>query len=224
MATTLPPKKNTAYDTEVCLVSQSDTNIFQTSVTLAAGDVLVYKDGVLDGNIDTLPSEIGSSGVLVLALSANEMNADRVAVKFTDAAGSEWQDLLVTIHTTSRHVNDLAYPTTAGRSIDVTATGEVGLDLDNTSGALAAAQIAATAANKIADHAIRRTFQNACDSADGDTKSGRSLLGAIAKLVNKITSGGGTLTVYEDDDSTPLFTQGVTTSDSAEPITELDTT
>lgn len=75
----------------------------------------------------------------------------------------------------------------------------------------------------IADHVIRRTFQNACDSADGDAKTGRSLLGAIAKLVNKVASAAGTLTVYEDDDSTSLFTQAITTSAVAEPITELDT-
>lgn len=75
----------------------------------------------------------------------------------------------------------------------------------------------------IADHVIRRTFQNACDSADGDTKTGRSLLGAIAKLVNKVVSATGTLTVYEDDDSTSLFTQTITSSAAAEPVTALDT-
>ena len=36
-------------------------------------------------------------------------------------------------------------PTTAGRTLDVTATGEAGIDLDNTVGTLAAAQIAAAA-------------------------------------------------------------------------------
>ena len=36
-------------------------------------------------------------------------------------------------------------PTTAGRSLDVTATGEAGIDLDNTNGTLAAAQIASNA-------------------------------------------------------------------------------
>lgn len=75
----------------------------------------------------------------------------------------------------------------------------------------------------IADHVIRRTFQNACDSGDGDTKTGRSLLGAIAKLVNKLASSAGTLTVYEDDDTTALFTQAVTTDSGADPITALDT-
>lgn len=77
--------------------------------------------------------------------------------------------------------------------------------------------------NLIADHIIRRTFQNACDSADGDTKTIRSLLGAIGKLVNKISISGSTLTIYEDDDTTSLGTQAITTNPAAEPITELDT-
>ncbi len=77
--------------------------------------------------------------------------------------------------------------------------------------------------NVVADYVIRREFEGACDSADGDTKSGRSMLGAIAKLVNKIAASGGTLTVYEDDDTTSLFTQTVTTSGAADPIVTLDT-
>jgi len=82
--------------------------------------------------------------------------------------------------------------------------------------------VVAAVANKIADHVIRRSFENACDSSDGDAKSYRSLLGAIAKLVNKIAVSGSTLTVYEDDDTTSLGTQTVT-SESADPITALDT-
>lgn len=90
--------------------------------------------------------------------------------------------------------------------------------------AIGSDEVAASGANKIADHVIRRSFQNACDSSDGDAKTGRSLLGAIAKLVNKIAVGGGNLTMYEDDDSTTLFTQAVTTNPSADPIVALDTT
>jgi len=75
----------------------------------------------------------------------------------------------------------------------------------------------------IADHIIRRSFQNACDSSDGDAKSVRSLLGAIAKAVNKLASSGGTLTIHEDDDTTALGTQTITTNAAAEPIIGLDT-
>ena len=103
----VPPKKNTAYSFEVALVSQSDTDIFQTSPTLAAGDVTVSKDGGSFSNIGTLPTEIGSTGVLTVALTSTEMNADRIAVLFNDAAGDEWQDLLVLIETDTQQITDI---------------------------------------------------------------------------------------------------------------------
>lgn len=83
--------------------------------------------------------------------------------------------------------------------------------------------LSAAQMNKVADHVIRRGFENACDSADGDAKSFRSLLGAIAKLVNKVSISGTTLTITEDDDTTSLGTQTLTTDASAEPITAADT-
>lgn len=104
----VPPLKNSAYTFDVCLVSQADTDVFKTTVTLAAGDIQVSKDGGAFANITTLPTEISTSGVLPVALTATEMNADRVTVRFHDAAGDEWQDLLVTIDTETVQINDLA--------------------------------------------------------------------------------------------------------------------
>lgn len=112
MAIQVPPKKNNTFTFEIALTSQDDMDVFQTSVTLAAGDVKVSKDGGAFLNIGTLPLEIGTTGVLTVALTADEMNADRVAVLFHDALGSEWQDLLVTIHTvTTNQIDDLATAT-----------------------------------------------------------------------------------------------------------------
>lgn len=51
----------------------------------------------------------------------------------------------------------------------------------------------------------------------------RCLGWAAAKLTNRIKSTAGTLTVYKTDDSSALFTQAVTASAAADPITELDT-
>jgi len=78
-------------------------------------------------------------------------------------------------------------------------------------------------ANKIADHTLRRSFAAAAASSDGDTKSFRSLLGAVAKLVNRIRVSGSTLTTYEADDTTALGTQTVTSDSGAQPIVEIDT-
>lgn len=90
-------------------------------------------------------------------------------------------------------------------------------------GALASAGIAASAANKIADHVLRRTFANAVASGDGDAKSFRSLLGAEAKLVNKLSRSGNLLYVTEEDDATVLGTQAISADADADPITGLDT-
>ena len=87
----------------------------------------------------------------------------------------------------------------------------------------AAADLKAAVANRIADHLIRRSLATALASADGDVKSGRSLAGAIAKLVNKVAIVGSNLVTYETDDSTALITQAVTTDAAAEPITGVDT-
>ena len=102
-------------------------------------------------------------------------------------------------------------------------TLDVNYSLQGSSYVVTTTDVDADTANKIADHTIRRTFANAAASADGDTKGFRSLLGAMAKLVNKIAAAGGTLTVYEADDTTELGEQTLTTDASALPITEIDT-
>ena len=102
MASTLPPVKGTAFTFDIALVSQASPYIFKTSPTLAAGDITVSLDGGSFSNIATLPTQIGTTGVLPVALSADEMNADRVVVRFHDVAGDEWQDALVTIYTAAQ--------------------------------------------------------------------------------------------------------------------------
>lgn len=83
--------------------------------------------------------------------------------------------------------------------------------------------ITATAARFIADHTLRRSWASAAVSADGDTLSFRSLLGAVAKLVNRVGITGATLSVYQDDDTTVLGTQAVTSDAAADPVTEVNT-
>lgn len=148
MPSFVTPKKNTAYEFWVSLVSQADTKIFQAAPTLAAGDAKVSIDGGAEANLATLPSvsPAGSKRVKV-NLSAAEMNGDNIQVTFSDAAGGEWCDLTVNLQTTARQVDDLAYPTTSGRSIDVAATGEVGVDLGNVTGVLGNANVGWVDAN-----------------------------------------------------------------------------
>lgn len=132
MSASTVPVKNVAFVFEIALVSQADTKLYQSNPTLAAGDVKVQTDDGTLANITTLPTGAASSKRVKVSLSAAEMNGDNVWVQFVDAAGAEWCDYAVCIQTSARGVDDLAYPTTTGRSIDVTTTGEVGLDLANT--------------------------------------------------------------------------------------------
>lgn len=99
MASDVPPVKGSAYTDYISLISQADANLFQTSVTLASGDVTVSKDGGSFTNIASLPVEIGTGGVLSIALTGTEMTADTIVVRFRDAAGSEWADALIRIKT-----------------------------------------------------------------------------------------------------------------------------
>jgi hypothetical protein len=91
--------------------------------------------------------------------------------------------------------------------------------------ALAAADVDAALANKLADHTIRRAAANARASSDGDAPTFRSMLGAISKLCNKLDAviNAGKLTMYQEDDATQFATQTLTTDAAAEPITVVDT-
>ena len=94
------PLRKVAYTTYVTLTQRADGNLFQQAPTLASGDVKVIKDGGLEANIATLPtvSPAGQYTVKV-DLSATEMDAEVVVVRFSDAAGAEWADLAITIET-----------------------------------------------------------------------------------------------------------------------------
>lgn len=85
------------------------------------------------------------------------------------------------------------------------------------------AAITNAAANKIADHILRRPLASARASSDGDTVAFRSALGALAKLVNKLERTGGHLYTFEEDDTTPFGDQTVGEDANANPITSLDT-
>lgn len=84
------------------LTSQADTDIFKTTVTLASGDVKLSKDGTAFSNLGSLPTELGTTGLLVVVLTSGETSGITkfASILFHDAAGDEWQDLLLVIPAT----------------------------------------------------------------------------------------------------------------------------
>lgn len=108
------PKKNTAYVFEWGLADYSSPLKIKHTPTLAAGDVKVYGDGALVGNIGTLPAEIGTSGILTVSLTAAEMNYDRVVIGFEDQTNPpEWINVFVPLPTSPVVFGELALAATA---------------------------------------------------------------------------------------------------------------
>ena len=84
-----------AYTFYAFVISQADTDIFQTTVTLAEGDVTLFRDGALVGNLTNLPAEVGTTGFLSITLTTAETTGATkfMTVKLHDVAGGEWQDV-----------------------------------------------------------------------------------------------------------------------------------
>jgi hypothetical protein len=112
-----PPIRGVQYVCYVGLYSQANPNVFKSNPTLAAGDVLIQRDGGTRGNINTLPSSPNADDDVKVTVSATEMDADNVVITFHDVAGAEWCDLKIPIQPTSLGypgtVNDAAATTTS---------------------------------------------------------------------------------------------------------------
>jgi len=225
MASQVPPKRGVAYTFEVALTSQADSDLFQTNVTLAAGDVKVSKDGGAMADIANLPTEIGTTGILTVSLTATEMTADRVTVLFHDAAGDEWMDLLVTIQTvTDNQIDDLATATdlaTVDSNVDAILldTGTDGVKVADgaitadkiAADAITSSEIATSAAQEIADEVLKRGVSNVEATADA-----HSLAAIILATLESVLSGS-TWTIKKTDGTT-FTTKTVATDANADPI------
>lgn len=132
MPSYVPCKKNdtNGYIFYVSLVSQANTKVFQANPTLAAGDVKIAIDDGPPANLNTLPAvDADFTKRVKVTLNQSETNGDNLTIIFSDAAGDEWCDLEINIHTAARQVDDLAYPATSGRSLGVETDGHVHADL-----------------------------------------------------------------------------------------------
>jgi len=147
-----PPKKNAAFIVTFPIYD-ADGDLVTGAADL---DSEVSKDGATFTDCTNEAAEVATvSGIYTLSLTADEMNCDRVAT-ITKTSTSGAKTAVNVMYTAARQLVDLAFPTITGRSIDVEATGEVGINLDNVVGTLDAAEIGSDAitAAKIAAGAI----------------------------------------------------------------------
>jgi len=98
-----PPKKAEDFLIRIALKDASVPTSFKSAPTLAIGDFKVDKDGAGLVDLATLPSVSPAASVLVLlTLSATEMNADVVTIVGIDqTAPKEWCDFVLSIPTTA---------------------------------------------------------------------------------------------------------------------------
>lgn len=138
--------------TQITLATQTVTGAYssggfvEVSATNSPGDYrLDLPDAVLASGVDRAKIQCKGATNMVPAI----VDVELVAYDPQDAAG-------LGLSRVDAAVTSRLAPTTAGRTLDVTANGEAGIDLDNAAGTLDAAEIGADAitAAKIAPDAI----------------------------------------------------------------------
>lgn len=129
-------KKNVAAEIEFPMYDISEPGLMLTGLTVT--DTAYYRDGGswTSLSISDSVSEIGSTGMYQISLSAGELNHDQIVIKFSSMSGGTLlaPELMYVIKTYDADVDDLVRSTTPANTLDVAATGEVGLDFGNTTG------------------------------------------------------------------------------------------
>jgi Rieske Fe-S protein len=133
-----PPKKNTAFEV-IFPIYDADGDLVSGAASLDS-EVSIDHGTFTDVSPGEATEIATSSGIYYLALSSDEMNGDRIAT-ITKTSSSGAKTAVNVMYTSTRQLDDLCFPTTSGRSIDVEATGEVGINLDNVVGTLNNAEI-----------------------------------------------------------------------------------
>lgn len=147
-----------------------------------------------------------SSGMYSLVLTQAEINGDEIAT-ITKTTTTDAKTAPNVIYTSTRNIDDLAFPATSGRSLLVAAGGEVAPDFANINGTLDAADIGADAitAAKIAANAIGASelatdaigaAQIATAAIDADALADDAIT-EIRSLVNGTSDSGTTLTMVD---------------------------
>jgi hypothetical protein len=167
-----PTKKNAAF-TVTFPIYDNDGDLVSAAAAL---DSEVDKDGAGFADCSNEATEVGSSGVYKLALIQAEMNADVVTtITKTSTAGAK--TAVNVMYTAIRQLIDLAFPTTSGRSLDVTATGAAGIDWANVENPTTAVNLSGT---NIDVDQIVASVSGAVGSVTGAVGSVTGAVGSVA--------------------------------------------
>ncbi|MDH3981288.1 MAG: hypothetical protein OES84_00130 [Kiritimatiellaceae bacterium] len=140
-------KKNQAAEIMFPMVTTASPETFDTGETVT--DTAYYKDGAgawTSLAITDTVTEIGTTGMYTIELTAAELNHDLVTIKFTSTNAA---DTAVIIRTFDVDIEDLVRSTTPANSLDVSATGEAGIDWANVGGQSTSVNLSNTTTNLV---------------------------------------------------------------------------
>lgn len=199
------PIKNAAYRVTFPILD-ADGDL----VTGATGlDSEVSIDGGTFADATAEATEIATaSGMYFLDLTAAEMNGDTIAIIVkTTSSGAKTTPLV--LYTAARSINDLAFPTVTGRSLDVSAGGEAGLDWANIGSPTTPQNLSAT--NIDVDQVVA--------SVSGAVGSVTGAVGSVTGAVGSVTAGVTLAADFRIKKNTALANFMFVMVDSADHIT-----
>ncbi len=165
-------------------------------VTGATGlDSEVSIDGGTFGDCTSEATEIArSSGMYFLDLTSGEMNGDTIAIIVkTTSVGAKTTPIVM--YTAARSINDLAFPTTTGRSLDITATGAAGIDWANVENPTTSLNLSSTTVGTAAalttnnDKTGYRLSATGVDDVWDEPLAGHTTAGTAGKQLQDISTG-----------------------------------
>jgi hypothetical protein len=227
-------------------VDSTDGVTAETGLTIANTDIKIWKAGATTlANKNSGGATHISGGIYYAVLDATDTDTLGPLVLFVNVSGAlpvrlecevlaanvydsliaatdKLQADTVEVSGTSQTAGDLAaLVTTVDDLLDTevaaikTVVDAVKAKTDNLPAAPAATGDIPSA-NTIADAVLKRDWTSVTGEAS------RSVLNALRAIRNKVSRSGSTLTVCAEDDSTEAWSASITTSSSAEAITEVD--
>jgi len=119
------PIKGVAYTFSTPVIQTTNPDKFYVNPPLAAGNFSISQDGGPFAPLTNTPTVVPAGSILIeIVLTAAEMNYDRIYVRGT-RPGNVWNDFLIELRTTTRGIDDLAYPTVSGQALLVDGSGFV---------------------------------------------------------------------------------------------------
>ncbi len=186
------PIKNTAYRVTFPILDADGD--FVTGATGLDSEVSI--DGGTFADATSEATEIAAaSGMYFLDLTAGEMNGDTIAIIVkTSSTGAKTTPIV--LYTAARSINDLAFPTVSGRSLDVSTTGEAGVDWANVGSPTTTQNLSGTSTKAVEPTVAGRTLdvstggEAGLDWANiGSPTTAQNLSGTSTKAVEPTVAG-----------------------------------